>query len=243
MSSTCQASRRDRRSATSWSASHPRGHEAHRCGLTIDGLGIWVCGASSCPCSLPCFRRNHDVAGGCAVAPAPGHHGRRPGRSCSSLASARTAAKHPGHFSTKQACSQSWSSTSSPSAVIPQAASPVLVETAWVGSARGNSTGPEGGVGAMAGPRRSLEMHQMSGSVESTLRLLDLADEGRFPLMSHVWRLDKRDESRERRGPGAMEEGGDLLELFGSDLVAHRHFPAWNRRSILPTGRQVHPVF
>jgi hypothetical protein len=44
-------------------------------------------------------------------------------------------------------------------------------------------------------------MHQMSGSVDSTLRLLDLADEGRFPLMSHVWRLDKRDESRERQGP------------------------------------------
>jgi hypothetical protein len=45
------------------------------------------------------------------------------------------------------------------------------------------------------GPRRSFEVHQMSGSVDSTLRLLDLADEGRFPLMSHVWRLDKRDES------------------------------------------------
>jgi hypothetical protein len=44
-------------------------------------------------------------------------------------------------------------------------------------------------------------MNQMSGSVDSTLRLLDLADESRFPLMSHVWRLDKRDESRERRGP------------------------------------------
>jgi hypothetical protein len=44
-------------------------------------------------------------------------------------------------------------------------------------------------------------MHQISGSVDSTLRLLDLADEGRFLLMSHVWRLDKRDESRERRGP------------------------------------------
>jgi hypothetical protein len=27
-------------------------------------------------------------------------------------------------------------------------------------------------------------MHQMSGSVDSTLRLLDLADEGHFPLMS-----------------------------------------------------------
>jgi hypothetical protein len=53
-----------------------------------------------------------------------------------------------------------------------------------------------------SGPRRSLEMHQMSGSVDSTLRLLDLADEGRFPLSSYVWRLDKRDESRERRGPG-----------------------------------------
>jgi hypothetical protein len=43
----------------------------------------------------------------------------------------------------------------------------------------------------------------MSSSVDSTLRLLDLADEGRFPLMSHVWRLDNRDESRERRGPGS----------------------------------------
>ena len=49
-------------------------------------------------------------------------------------------------------------------------------------------------------------MHQVSGSVDSTLRLLDLADEGRFPLMSHVWRLDKRDESRERRGPEGKEE-------------------------------------
>jgi hypothetical protein len=58
------------------------------------------------------------------------------------------------------------------------------------------------GSGRWAGPRRSLEMHQMTGSVDSTLRLFDLADEGRFLLMSHVWRLDKRDESRERRGPG-----------------------------------------
>ena len=57
-----------------------------------------------------------------------------------------------------------------------------------------------------AGPRRSLEMHQMSASIDSTLRLLDLADEGRFPLMSHVWRLDKWDESRERRGPGGEHE-------------------------------------
>src|SRR5829696_4585533 len=31
------------------------------------------------------------------------------------------------------------------------------------------------------------EMHQMPGSIDSTLQLLDLADEGRFPLMSHVW--------------------------------------------------------
>jgi hypothetical protein len=45
------------------------------------------------------------------------------------------------------------------------------------------------------GLRRPLEMHQMSGPVDSTLRLLDLADEGLLPLMSHVWRLDKRDES------------------------------------------------
>jgi hypothetical protein len=31
----------------------------------------------------------------------------------------------------------------------------------------------------------SRNAHQMSGSVDSTLRLLDLADEGRFLLMSH----------------------------------------------------------
>jgi hypothetical protein len=139
-------------------------------------------------CSLPRFRRNHDLGGGCAVAPAPGGHGRRPGRSCSSLAPARTAAKHPGHFSTKNACSQSWSSTSSPSAVIPQAATPVPVETAWVGPA-------------------------------GATRLARKAVSGR-------WR-----------------RGGDLLQLFGSDLVAHRQSPAWNRRSILPTARQVHPIF
>jgi hypothetical protein len=33
-------------------------------------------------------------------------------------------------------------------------------------------------------------MHQMFGSVDSALRLLDLAHEGRFPLVSYVWRLD-----------------------------------------------------
>ena len=32
-----------------------------------------------------------------------------------------------------------------------------------------------------------------------------------------------------------MEEGGDLLELFGSDLVPHWQSPVWNRGSILPT--------
>src|SRR5215207_6184768 len=63
-----------------------------------------------------------------------------------------------------------------------------------------------------AGPRRSLEMNQMSGSVDSTIRLLDLADEGRFPLMSHVWRLDNRDESRERRGPA--RQGDQQLSPF-----------------------------
>jgi hypothetical protein len=40
---------------------------------------------------------------------------------------------------------------------------------------------------------------------------------------------------------GPMDEGGDLLELFGSDLVMHRQSPAWNRGSIRPTARQVHP--
>jgi hypothetical protein len=60
-------------------------------------------------------------------------------------------------------------------------------------------------------------MNQMSGSVDSTLRLLDLADESRFPLMSHVWRLDKRDESRERRGPALSpnqsRDGAFYLDL------------------------------
>jgi hypothetical protein len=40
-----------------------------------------------------------------------------------------------------------------------------------------------------------------------------------------------------------MDEGGDLLELFGSDLVTHWQSPAWNRRSILPPALRVHPVF
>ena len=72
--------------------------------------------------------------------------------------------------------------------MIPQAASPVLVETAWVGPAGATRLAREGGV-------------------------------------------------------GAMEEGGDLLELFGSDLETHRQSPAWNRGSILPPAVGVHPVF
>jgi hypothetical protein len=40
---------------------------------------------------------------------------------------------------------------------------------------------------------------------------------------------------RPEGGVGAMEEGGDLLELFGSDLVTHRRTPAWKRRSLLLT--------
>ena len=47
--------------------------------------------------------------------------------------------------------------------------------------------------------------------------------------------------TRSEGGVGAMEEGGNLLELFGSDLVPHRRTPAWNRRSILPPALQVHP--
>ena len=35
-------------------------------------------------------------------------------------------------------------------------------------------------------------------------------------------------------GVGAMEEGGDLLELFGSDLVAHRHSPCAESREHPP---------
>lgn len=58
---------------------------------------------------------------------------------------------------------------------------------------------------AIAGPRRSVEMHQMTGSVDSTLRLFDLADEGRFLLMSHVWRLDN-----ERSRPLAMGQPAQL---------------------------------
>ena len=49
--------------------------------------------------------------------------------------------------------------------------------------------------------------------------------------------------ARPEGGVGAMEEGGDLLELFGSDLVTHRQSPAWNRGSILPPAFCVHPVF
>jgi hypothetical protein len=44
-----------------------------------------------------------------------------------------TAAKQPGHFSTKHAASQSWSSTWSPWTLIPQATAPVAASTAWVG--------------------------------------------------------------------------------------------------------------
>src|SRR6266545_1598697 len=44
-----------------------------------------------------------------------------------------TAAKQPGHFSTKNAASQSWSSTSSLWPLIPQATAPVVAATAWVG--------------------------------------------------------------------------------------------------------------
>ena len=33
-----------------------------------------------------------------------------------------------------------------------------------------------------------------------------------------------------------MDQGGHLLELFGSDLVTHRQSPAWNRGSILLNG-------
>src|SRR5215217_4779480 len=46
---------------------------------------------------------------------------------------ATTATKQPGHFSTKNAASQSWSSTSSPWSLIPQAMAPVAASTAWVG--------------------------------------------------------------------------------------------------------------
>jgi hypothetical protein len=56
-----------------------------------------------------------------------------------------------------------------------------------------------------------------------------------------VGRASRGDSTGPEGGVGAMEEGWDLLELFGSDLVTHRRSPAWNRRSILPTALQVHP--
>jgi hypothetical protein len=59
-----------------------------------------------------------------------------------------------------------------------------------------------------------------SVSVDSTLRLLDLGDEGRFPLMSHVWRLDNRDESRERRSPG--RDSARLGMRLSARLIAAR---------------------
>jgi hypothetical protein len=40
-----------------------------------------------------------------------------------------------------------------------------------------------------------------------------------------------------------MDEGGYLLELFGSDLVTHWQSPAWNRRRFLLTALHVHPHF
>jgi hypothetical protein len=43
------------------------------------------------------------------------------------------AAKQRRHFSTKHAASQSWSSTSRRSALMPQTAAPVAAQTAWVG--------------------------------------------------------------------------------------------------------------
>jgi hypothetical protein len=56
-------------------------------------------------------------------------------------------------------------------------------------------------------------------------------------------RVSRGNSTRLEGGVGAMDEGRHLLELFGSDLVAHRQSPAWNRGSILPPALQVHPIF
>jgi hypothetical protein len=63
------------------------------------------------------------------------------------------------------------------------------------------------------------------------------------PGGDRVGRSGRGDSTGPEGGVGAMEEGGDLLELFGSDLVPHRQSPAWNRGSILPPALCVHPVF
>jgi hypothetical protein len=85
-----------------------------------------------------------------------------------------TAAKQPGHFWLKQSVSQSWSSTWSRSALIPQATAPVAALTAWVGP-----------TGAVLAARNTV---------------------------SGRWTRD-----------------GTLLELLGTDLVAHRHPPSGPR--------------
>jgi hypothetical protein len=61
------------------------------------------------------------------------------------------------------------------------------------------------------------------------------------PGRDRVGRAGRGNSTGPEGAVGAMEEGGDLLEPFGSDLVPHWQSPAWNRRSILPTGCQVHP--
>src|SRR5215212_2288022 len=61
------------------------------------------------------------------------------------------------------------------------------------------------------------------------------------PGRDRVGRAGRGDSTRPEGAVGAVEEGGDLLELFGSDLVAHRQSPAWNRRNILPPAFCVHP--
>ena len=61
-----------------------------------------------------------------------------------------------------------------------------------------------------AGPRRSLEMHQLSGSVDSTLRLLDLADEGRFPHESCV---ATGQSGTNRENAGALDSHESLLAI------------------------------
>jgi hypothetical protein len=106
-----------------------------------------------------------------------------------------------------------------------------------------------------AGTRKGLGPAGEDGG-ETVRALLDKA--GRFPvLIQHlkVLGLDPADgrTSRRadgmswahRRGPGHPEhsigtvsQGWHVLELLGTDLVAHRH-PRWDRGSILPTAPHV----
>jgi hypothetical protein len=94
---------------------------------------------------------------------------------------------------------------------------------------------------AVAGPRRSLEMPQMSDWMDSTLRLLDLADEGRFRsrVMCGDWTIGT---NRENAGALQAVARGSLAcpVLAGADARQRcglgRSLTV--RRGQSPSGRQ-----